>query len=102
MSEPRPEIRARAAKNHSEMLRMLRFVTQKRAAELIEASETWVSRLHDGELMRFASLLAALGLKVVPEGQRTYPPERIAALTTLAREALNNDGAASSFGEQPE
>ena len=101
-SSARPEIRGRANKNLSEILRAMRVAGQVRVAELMGCSESAVSRMKDGTLPDLAALLAACGLKVVPESFKTYAPDRIAALTTLAREALSNDGPESAFGGHDE
>lgn len=98
MSECKPEIRGRANKNLSEILRAFRVTTQAKVADLMGISETTVSRLKDNAIPEFAVLLAACGLKVVSENAQTHSPERIAALTTLALEALKNDGHPSQFG----
>jgi DNA-binding XRE family transcriptional regulator len=99
MAEPKPEIRERANRNHSAILRALRTVTQAKAADAMGVSETALSRMKDNLLPELAALLAACSLKVVPEGSKVYTAQRIQALTVLAREALDPDGADSGFDE---
>jgi hypothetical protein len=99
MAEPKAEIRDRANRNHSAILRAVRTVTQAKAAELMGVSETALSRMKDEKLPEFAALLAACGLKVVPEGSKVYTAQRIQALTVLAREALDPDAPDSGFDE---
>lgn len=96
----RPEIRGRANKNHSEILRAFRMTTQERVAELTGLSPTTISRMKEAVIPDLSAILAACGLKVVPETHKTYAPERIQALTTLAREALGAEGASSEFGDE--
>ena len=94
MDQVKPEIRACTERNLTAILRAFRSVTQAKVAELMGVSPTAVSRMKDSDLPEIAALLAACGLKVVPEAERTYPIARIQALTTLAREALDRDGLA--------
>jgi len=76
-------------RNQSCMLRALAAVTQKRTAEIVGISETALSRMKDDDLPRLCSLLAALNLAVTPESYRTIDPEKLRALTVLARESLD-------------
>jgi transcriptional regulator with XRE-family HTH domain len=99
VSEARTDSRSRAQKNHSEILRAMRTTTQAKVAEMTGMSETAISRMKDNMLPDLSMLLAVIGLKVVPESQRTYSTDYIAALKTLAVESLSNDGPASGFGE---
>jgi hypothetical protein len=79
----------RAKKNYSLILDGLRVVGQKTVAELIGESETTVSRAKTGELERCASILAAIGLKVIPVSHKSYSEDRIRALNVLARIGLD-------------
>jgi hypothetical protein len=81
-------VSARARKNHATILAALADVGQKRVAELIDESETTISR-SKGDLERCAAIMAAVGLKVVPVDHRTYSEDRIRALNTLARIGLD-------------
>jgi hypothetical protein len=99
MAEPKAEIRERANRNHTAILRALRVVTQAKAADAMGVSETALSRMKDSLLPEFAALLAACSLKVVPEGSKVYTAQRIQALTVLAREALDPDAVDSGFDE---
>jgi DNA-binding transcriptional regulator YdaS (Cro superfamily) len=79
-----PAIAERARKNHTSILRSLAQVSQARAAELIGVSETTVSRFKDGGLEQAAALLAACGLKCVPQEMQCFDPEYVRALKVMA------------------
>lgn len=51
-------------------------------------SESTVSRFKAEQAEPFAKLLAALGLKVVPEHVRCYEPKQIEAVLALAKARL--------------
>lgn len=65
----------RARKNESEVLKALAETGQAVAARDLGVHESTVSRMKDGEIERFCSLLAAVGLKVVPMDYRCVNPE---------------------------
>ena len=84
-------IRVRAQKSHSALLRGLASVSQKRAAELIGCSETTMNSIKADQLERFAALVAAVGLKLVPITDQTFDESFISALKTLAAIGLGRD-----------
>lgn len=87
-------IRSAAQRNHSELLRALSELSQKRAAELIGVSEATLSTWKNEHLERAAALMAACGLTLRPITERTLPEDHLAALETLARIALRNGSGA--------
>ena len=78
-----------ARKINATLLQRLASVGQNRVATALGQSESTVSRWKDGELEKLASLLAVLGLKVVPVNQKCFDPQYIEALRMLARQALD-------------
>jgi DNA-binding transcriptional regulator YdaS (Cro superfamily) len=84
MASVSPAIAERARKNHTSILRSLAQVSQSKAAELIGVSETTVSRFKDGGLEQAAALLAACGLKCVPQDMQCFDPEYVHALKVMA------------------
>lgn len=86
----------RTRKNMTAILEGLRTVGQKTVAELVNESETTISRAK-GDLERCAAIMAAVGLKAVPVDHRTYSEERIKALNVLARIGLDAEYT-SEFG----
>jgi transcriptional regulator with XRE-family HTH domain len=80
----------RARKNGAAVLHAFGRVGQVAVAEALGISESTVSRLKNSELEQWASLLAALGLKVVPVEMRCFNPEKIGAILTLAKDNLAN------------
>ena len=83
-------IRNRAQKSHTALLRGLAAVSQKRAAELIGCSETTINSIKADQLERFAALVAACGLKLVPVTDQTFDESYISALKTLAAIGLGS------------
>ena len=84
-----PRVNDLAQRNQSSVLRAMAAVTQKRTAEIAGISETTLSRMKDDELPRLCSLLAALNLNVTPASDRSIDPEKLRALTVLARDSLD-------------
>lgn len=84
-------IRARTQKGHTALLRGLASVSQKRAAEMIGCSETTMNSIKADHLERFAALVAAVGLKLVPVTDQTFDESFISALKTLAAIGLGRD-----------
>ena len=78
----------RARKNASAILQALAKVGQTHVAEFLSVSESTVSRFKEKAIPEAAELLAACGLKAVPESLTCYKPESIAALLTLAKERV--------------
>jgi hypothetical protein len=66
----------------------LSSVGQARAAEALQTSESTISKLKSGELEMLAKLLAAIGVKCVPEHLRCYEPKQMEAILTLAKARL--------------
>lgn len=102
MSELSPTIADRARKNHAAILRAVAAAGQTRVAALIGVDDSTVTRLKDGQLERLAAVLAAAGLKVVPEDHQTLAPEYVKALQVLAMRGVENAPAPSGFGELPQ
>lgn len=92
-------IRRQAQRNHSAILRGLAQVSQAKAADLIGTSEATVSRFKDVGLEQAAALLAACGLKVVPESAQVLDAEYVKALKTMAGVGLGHEAKASDWGD---
>lgn len=71
------------------ILKAMASVGQSKVAELIGVSPTTVSRLKDDDLERLAAILAACNLVAHPRSFKSVDPDRLRALTVLAREALD-------------
>lgn len=82
----------RARKNEKVILSALADTGQAVAAGFMGVSESTVSRMKDQELEKLSDILAACGLKVVPESMQCFPAERVEALRILALQSsvLNN------------
>lgn len=93
-------IRARAQKGHTALLRGLAGVSQKRAAELIGCSETTMNAIKADQLERFAALVAACGLKLVPITDQTFDESYISALRTLAAIGLGQETTQIEAGDE--
>jgi predicted XRE-type DNA-binding protein len=65
-----------------------RDARQVAIATAMGVSESTVSRLLSDHLDKLALVLAHAGLKVVPIEAQCFPPDKIAALLTLARDHL--------------
>jgi transcriptional regulator with XRE-family HTH domain len=85
----KPEFQARAHKNETLVLHTLQRVTGKAVAEIMEVSETTVSRFKNGELKEWAAFLAALGLKIVPSSLKCYDQKEIEAVLLFARRYMS-------------
>lgn len=80
---------SRARKNESAILKALASVGQRNLADALGIDESAISRLKsDGQVERFSTMLAVLGLKVVPTHMHCYEGKSIEALLTLAKERL--------------
>lgn len=62
---------------------------QVRIAEAIGVSEATISRMKSEQLGQVAAVIAAAGLKVVPDSMRCYPAKKMNAILELARDHLN-------------
>jgi len=82
-------IAERSRKAHSLALQRLASVGQAEVARALETSESTISRAVNAELERMCSILAAVGLKVVPQEMQCFPPRKVAILMELARDHLN-------------
>lgn len=77
-----------ARKNERTILQAFARVSQARIAEQLGVNDSTVSRFKDGGLEQAAALLAACGLKVVPDEMQCFPRDKVSALLTLARDHL--------------
>jgi hypothetical protein len=93
-----PSIELLAARNHSAVLRAADTVMQKNAATLLGISAPALSAWSTEHLARSCQVLAAYGLKVIPQAEKTYSVAEIAAYKTLARLQLAEDDAAQIGG----
>lgn len=93
--------RARTRKNHGAILKALAAAGQTRVAALVGVDDSTVTRIKEGQLERLAAVLAASGLKVVPEDHQTLAPDYVRALQVLAVRGVENAPAPSGFGELP-
>jgi hypothetical protein len=89
MAAMSPQISERARKNGTAVLRALADKGQTRVAELVGTSETTVSRFKGHDLELASAVLAAAGLKVVPESMICFDPEYVNALRVMAGVGLN-------------
>lgn len=74
MTKLSPKQHETARKNERLILRSLAEVTQKGLAEMLEVSESKVSRMKDGDLEELCVILAALNLQIVPTDARVVTP----------------------------
>jgi hypothetical protein len=100
-----PELQMLQRKNASEVLRALAVITQTRAAEMAQISETKLSRMlspqssnEASELDKFCALLAACNLVLVPRTWNAVDPDELRATRLLARKALDADTRESAWG----
>lgn len=75
---------------------------QSTAATALSTSESTISRMKDGQIENLSNLLAFLGLKVVPAGQRSVNPIRMKALCTLLEAAISESGISNLIYEGEE
>jgi hypothetical protein len=81
--------RESARKIESSLLQRLSSVGQVSVAKTMDVSESTVSRLKDGQIAVVSQLLAALGLKLVPNDFKVVDPVRAQAMYTLYEAAIN-------------
>lgn len=81
--------RESARKIESSLLQRLSSVGQVSVAKTMDVSESTVSRLKDGQIAVVSQLLAALGLKLVPNDFKVVDPVRAQAMYTLYSAAMN-------------
>lgn len=72
------------------LLRLQPAGTQIALAASMGVSETTISRFKTEHLETLCSLLAHLGLKVVPVEMQCFPQERVQALLTLSKAHLES------------
>lgn len=87
------ELKERSRKNSSMILGAIARTGQQVAADCIGTSVSTVSRWQSSEdtkmgLEQIATLLAAVGLKVVPKDMKCFPAHEVQALFTLAKAHL--------------
>lgn len=80
----------KARKFETLLLQRLASVGQRPVADALSVSESTVSRLKEGAISQFSSLLPLLGLKVVPIEMQCYRPEDINPLIHLAKRHMEN------------
>lgn len=80
-----------ARQNHAVALRALARITNKRVAELLGISGPASSEWNTDHLERACQVLAGIGLRFVPPGEETYPPDLVRAWKTLARHGMDRD-----------
>lgn len=103
MAELCSTIAPAARKVASLILQRLASVGQVHAGAAIGKSETWVSRWKGEDLESCATLLAAIGLKVVPTEHKCYDPAHIEHLQYFAQLGLKNGPAMVKLDfEEPE
>ena len=78
------------------------YATPQRGEQRLGVDDAQVTRFKDQHLERAAAVLAAAGLKVVPEDHQTLAPEYVKALQVLAVRGVENAPAPSGFGELPQ
>lgn len=88
MAESCDQLDSRSRKNLAAILKGLGSAGQARVAEAISKDESTVSKMKDRELPQLAKMLAACGLKIVPQSVKCYDPEFIGAIFYLARGRL--------------
>lgn len=82
---------ARSRKNLSEIMRCAAVIGQETLGAAIGKDSTTVSKMFsDGRIEQFATLLAAMGLKVVDEKYRCVDPNTLAALLHGHRQWLGS------------
>lgn len=90
----------RAQRIHTAILQALAKASQARIAELIGCSASTVTLFKDEQLQRFSSILAACGLKVVPDTEESVDMNEVRALRVIARARIQEqiDCPDSGFG----
>lgn len=91
MTKLSPEHAARTRKIHCAVLHRLAERKQCNVAAEAGCDESTISRFKDERLPQFASILAALNLKVVSEDAQVIEYERKQALMCLARDYLDSE-----------
>ena len=76
-------------RNETAIRQALREVGQNRVAELIGVANSTMADFKE-HIPRFAAMLAACGLRVVPSSNQSYSEEYISALRVLAKAGLHS------------
>lgn len=86
--------------NESVLIKALTMTTQVKVAELLEISETAVSRFKDkeGEMQRLAAFAAAAGVRLVRADASYVAPDHLKALKVLAALSFERDAGSSGWG----
>ena len=84
-------------RNMSTILKAMAHVSQAKVAELIGVSGTTISRMKEDDLERLASILAACNLVAMPRSFKSVDPDRLRALTILAKDALERESSDSGW-----
>lgn len=94
------QISRRAQRIHTAILQALAKISQARVAELIGAAPSTVTLFKDEQLARFTQVLAACGLKVVPDTEESVDMNEVRALRVIARARIQDqiDQPDSGFG----
>lgn len=93
-------IARRAQRNLSVILQALAKVGQSRVADLVGISPSTVTVFKEEQLQRFTAVLAACGLKAVPDTEESVDMVEVRALRVLARARIQEqiDQPESGFG----
>lgn len=94
------QLRRRADRNLTIVLQALARIGQNRVAELIGIAPSTVTVFKEEPLQRFAAILAACGLKAVPDTEESVDMVEVRALRVIARARIQEqiDQPESGFG----
>lgn len=95
MAEVSIAVAEKARKMEAAVLRKLAQTSQTSAAKELGVSDTYISRLKDGQIHVVAHLLAFLGFKLVPEQVTCVDRDRLQALCLLYQAAVDQRELAS-------
>lgn len=85
-------------RNQTVFLRAMDRTTNKKAAELLGCGESTLSEWNTDHIERALQVISAVGLKIVPKEEKTFPAAEIAAYKLLARKAMDEDAPTSDWG----
>ena len=85
---------------HSQLLRAMDEVTQKRIAALLGVSESTLSAMKNDSLERLCMVVTICGYRLVPLGEETFDEAEIAAMRTLAQVARQRRQSTRRRGQQ--
>lgn len=89
MNAPSGKAAERARKNLAAIFSGLSVTTQAKVAEALSVAEGTVSKWKDDELVVASNVMAACGLKVVPEGYRCVNARTMELLLDLAGQRMD-------------